>query len=75
MDFDHTKGVALADAIDADDRFSFLFYAERRDIDAFVIGVGLSENYKSEVDRNEHNKFLLRRICYSVLGVFAADMV
>lgn len=68
MDLDHAKGVALADAIDSDGRFSFLFYRERADIDAFVIGVGLVAHSVPAVESNAAAKDALAGICRSVLG-------
>ena len=68
MDLDHEKGVALSDAIEKDERFTFLFYRERRDIDAFVIAVGLSRGSVLEGDSNSFIKEELGDICARVLG-------
>lgn len=67
MDLDHAKGVALSDAIDADSRFSFLFYRERPDIDAFVIGVELSMHSELDGEDNALIKRELNKICQAVL--------
>ena len=68
MDLEHEKGVALSDAIEEDERFTFLFYRERRDIDAFVVAVGLSRGSVLEGDSNAFIKEELGDICARVLG-------
>ncbi|MGM9838124.1 MAG: hypothetical protein ACI30A_06525 [Paludibacteraceae bacterium] len=71
MDLDHAKGVELADTIDADERFSFLFYRERTDIGIFVISVGLSAHSSLEGEDNGYIKEELMKICHSVLGILS----
>ena len=68
MDLEHEKGVALSDAIEKDERFTFLYYRERPDIDAFVIAVGLWRWSMLEGDSNAFIKEELGDICARVLG-------
>ena len=68
MDLDHEKCVALSDAIEKDERFTFLFYRERLDIDEIVIAVGLSRGSVLEGDSNAFIKKELGDICVRVLG-------
>lgn len=68
LDLNHDLGVRLSDAIDADERFSFLFYRERQDIDAFVIGVALSHNSVLRGENNGLIKAELQQICNTILS-------